>query len=194
MPQPTQPSSSSTHNNSSEFLSMFGRHTLPVLGDGNCLFCCFSYILYGLEENHLLVRSLIVNFMILNPSLFTAFCHPATVTEHTTRMKQNGQWGTHAEILAFAICFKVPVYTAVQRKNFSSYYWAKFSSSTEDMVIHQADKTISLPLNIKHIEICNINNIHYNVILTSKNSLPSTAPYIGDTSTNHDLPIISLLA
>ena len=193
MPQSTQSSSTSIGKhgsvcNLSEFLSLFDRQTLPIIGDGNCLFRCFSHIFYCSQEKHFQLRSLIVDFMILNMSLFTAYCHPATVEEHTSRMKRNYEWGTHAEIFAFAIYFKVPVYTAIQSTQFGSpYYWAKFSSLPAEDVIYPQN-IISLPPRVNHFEICNINNNHYDVVLTSNNSFPSTAPYVGDTSSSHHLP------
>ena len=83
MPQSTQSSSTSIGKhgsvcNLSEFLSLFDRQTLPIIGDGNCLFRCFSHIFYGSQETSIYM---IVDFMILNMYLFTAYCHPATVEE-----------------------------------------------------------------------------------------------------------------
>ena len=39
-------------------------HIKYIRGDGNCLFRCFSYILTGSEEQHMAVRTAIVNLMI----------------------------------------------------------------------------------------------------------------------------------
>ena len=58
MPQSTQSSSTSIGKhgsvcNLSEFLSLFDGQTLPIIGDGNCLFRCFSHIFYCSQEMQL---------------------------------------------------------------------------------------------------------------------------------------------
>lgn len=87
-----------------------------VKGDGNCLFRCFSFYLYGNEENHLQVRAQIVshiynnwetysNFIVGNTSYHINFDHMSILqerTEYYRYMSQNKIWGADAECTAFS--------------------------------------------------------------------------------------------
>ncbi len=166
------------------FLSLFDRHLFPVLGDGNCLFRCFSYAVYGTEERHYKIRLLLVDFMLLNSSLFTAACHPATVEEHNIRMRLNYVWGTHTEILAFAAFFQLPVYTVVEKAN-GTYYWAKYASKQSEELVYQstAQHERAISLQFRHLELFNIKNTHYDLVLSNtSNSFADSLPYTGDSS------------
>ena len=166
------------------FLSLYDRQMYQIVGDGNCLFRCLSYIIYGNEEKHLDIRLLLIEFMFLNQTSFTSHCHPSSVPEHISKMKHNFVWGTHAEILAMALCFKKPVFVALQKSNGGQYYWAKFSCNTEEQfnLPAKVEEIITvLPVELKHFEICLVNDNHYNVIV-SYNSLPTQVPFTGDSS------------
>ena len=174
-----------TPKKSTVFLSSYGRHTLPIIGDGNCLFRCFSYIIFGTQERHFDMRLVLVEFMALNPSYFTAYCHPSSVQNHVCRMKQNYVWGTQAEILAATLFFKKPVYVALQKSECGEYYWAKYSSETNEqqLVYPNHETTFMLPAEVNHFEICHLNNNHYEVVVTINNkTFPVNAPYTGDSS------------
>ena len=78
------------------------------------------------------MRLVLVEFMALNPTYFTACCHPSSVQSHVCQMKQNYVWGTQAEILTATLFFKKPVYVALQKSECGEYYWAKYSSKTNE--------------------------------------------------------------
>ena len=90
--QPTQSSSASTSVCSlSDFLYMFGWHKLPLqyLQMLTVQLLFIHIHVYGFEDKHLQLWSLITDFMSSDPSLFSVFCHPATVMEHMSSMKRN---------------------------------------------------------------------------------------------------------
>ena len=154
------------------------QHT--VQGDGNCLFRCFSFYLYGNEDHHFAIRSLLVQFIDSNPESFIAYCFPLSVGEHVQKMKKNYIWGSHCEIAAVALLFKIPVFVALKKHDGGPYYWAKFS--TKDTEYNRPDGIESLTVP-NHIELCHIGN-HYNIVMSSNGSLPQTMPYQEDTSSN----------
>ena len=167
------------------FLSLYHRQAFSITGDGNCLFRCFSFFLFGSQDRHLQVRSLLTEFMTLNPSHFTAYCHPSTVRDHVCRMKLNYVWGTHAEIRAMALCFNIAVYVALQKSVDGEYYWVKYSASEE--TLNQLVKS-TLPADHElpsgHIEIHNVNS-HFDIILDDRSAaFPATPPYTGDCSSS----------
>ena len=111
----------------SVFLLKHGRKTIPITGDGNCLFRCFSLILFGDQDQHLRVRTSLVDFIKKNPSFFTTYCLPLTVPEHSQRMANNFVWGTHVEIFAASLYFNLPIYVAVAKAD-ETYFWCKFGA------------------------------------------------------------------
>ena len=172
------------------FLSLFQRKVHPIVGDGNCSFRCFSYILFGDEEKHALIRAYIVEIIaLINVAVFSIYCHPTSVDQHVhvSIMKNNCVWGTHAEIYAMSAASMLSIYTAVQKssEDINSYYWAQYRLSNVD-IIHPNDCSdiMSAAKNINHFEICLINRNHYVVVLTMYNDLPDTPPYCGDSSSS----------
>ena len=136
------------------FLSLFQRKVHPIVGDGNCLFRCFSYILlFGDEEKHALIRAYIVEIIALNVAVFSIYCHPTSVDQHVSIMKNNCVWGTHVEIYAMSAASMLSIYTAVQKssEDINSYYWAQYRLSNVD-IIHPNDCSdiMSAAKNINH--------------------------------------------
>ncbi len=77
-----------------DFLQQYSRRRHSIVGDGNCLFRSFSFILFEVESKHFDIRKLLVQFVSLNPSHFQPYCFPSTVEAHTDKMKNNHVWGT----------------------------------------------------------------------------------------------------
>ena len=68
-------------------ISQGGRYTYKIIGDGNCLFRSFSYILYNTQDRHFEMRAVITEFTISNAAYFNALCYPDSVQDHVCRMK-----------------------------------------------------------------------------------------------------------
>ena len=95
----------------SVLLLKHGRKTIPITGDGNCLFRCFSLILFGDQDQHLRAQTSLVDFIKKKPSFFTTYCLPLTVPGHSQRMANNFAWGTHAcrDFCCFIMYFNLPI-------------------------------------------------------------------------------------
>lgn len=109
--------------------------TFKVLGDGNCLFRCFSYFVTGDEDHHAAVRHGIVDFMRKDPDLIFSTLL-GDVEEYLSRgvdrpatYESNSQihWGTDIEISAFATLCKCSVIVWKDQAD---------SSSTECWVVY----------------------------------------------------------
>ena len=156
-----------------KFLHDHSRRRHAIIGDGNCLFRSFSFILVGTEENHQSVRASIVDVIEKNPKPFAPLCHPSTVVKHNIidKMKKNYTWGTDVEIFALSALLCKPIYVAVQGSK--QYYWAKYMLGTTTVPAN------NLPWQVfqnNHLEICHVNSNHYDVCVTSDGQLPGTAP------------------
>ena len=115
-----------------------------------------------------------------NPEYFSAYCHPATVSDHTKRMRNNYVWGTHCEVVA--LLFKVPIFVAIRKTNAGPYYWIKFSSETR----RHDPKDFNVPVgaeklaNTTHVEFYHLKDA---VLCITTSRLAQDCPY-QDKSSN----------
>ena len=96
-----------------EFLRSQGRKIVAALGDGNCLFRCFSFHLFGTDEYYWEFRTMTVRFEMHNEVIFQQFLMPvnrSTFKEHTQYMMEQDHWATHIELLAVSCYFQVPIF------------------------------------------------------------------------------------
>ena len=94
------------------FLSRLGRKLVPTKPDGNCLFRSLATLLTGDQEDHLMLRNMLVDFELANADLFTPFVITNTLQEHIDAVKPNYAWGSNTEILAAATLCQIPIYIA----------------------------------------------------------------------------------
>ena len=161
-----------------------------IIGDGNCLFRSFSYILFGTQDRHLELRAILTEFTSLNAAYFVHTCNPESVQEqHVKKMKKPCVWGTHVEIMALAATLNVPVFVAI-KKNPYEYYWAKYAAKQKD------EETWEYPANFEvlstqldHIEILHEND-HYDVVVTAAGCLPVLRPPVVTVSEDPATPIV----
>ena len=78
----------------SEFLMQESRQIHPIMGDGNCLICSLSYLLFGNEDNHQQIRQLLVEFVTVNSHVLVKYCFSRSTEEHVGRMKYETVFGT----------------------------------------------------------------------------------------------------
>ena len=98
-------------------------------GDGNCYFRAISYIITGSEENHLVIRNRVVQYMCgtISDKLQKYLNQSVNNYVNLSSMARNGVWATDAEIMATASLLEhdIVVYT----KSGDSLQWLTFPSS-----------------------------------------------------------------
>ena len=97
----------------------------PIVGDGNCLFRCFSYVITGSEDQHMEIRNAIVNHMYhIAPFLIGPFITEHTINDYiqNSGMDQCKTWGTYVEILTFCHLLQ----TSVLSYNMANNDWARY--------------------------------------------------------------------
>jgi hypothetical protein len=102
-----------SEGNLAEFLSKSGRKVRRTLPDGKCLFRSLSVNLYNNEDEHLVIRKMLVQFEELNKERFANYLTASDATninDHIRSMKKPFAWGTQGELLAASSFFHVPVY------------------------------------------------------------------------------------
>ena len=84
-------------------------------GDGNCYFRAISYIITGSEENHLVIRNRVVQYMCgtISDKLQKYLNQSVNNYVNLSSMARNGVWATDAEIMATASLLEhdIVVYT-----------------------------------------------------------------------------------
>nr|XP_043616844.1 uncharacterized protein LOC122588733 [Erigeron canadensis] len=86
-------------------LTEFGRVAITMLGDGNCLFRCMSYLVYYTQMLHLEIRQMIVAQMGTSPTRYYPLCLLRTgenFAAYLDRMSHEFQWGDNGCIQATA--------------------------------------------------------------------------------------------
>ena len=79
---------------------------LGTIGDGNCLFRCFSQIITGSPDQHYAVRMCIIRHMrhISHLIIISSMRGGDDIETYiaTTKMDQMGSYGTHIEMLTLS--------------------------------------------------------------------------------------------
>jgi OTU domain-containing protein 3 len=82
-----------------------------VGADGNCLFRALSDQLEGSQAHHVRIRDEVVTYMAANPDDFAPFAaiEATDFSSYCSRMRRDGVWGGHLELVAASRCFSVLV-------------------------------------------------------------------------------------
>ena len=87
-----------------------------ISGDGNCLFCCLSYVMTGPQEQYHEVRTKICDHLFSIAHFMLEHYIPSELTSidqyfEVTRMNRDMVWGTEIEMLTFAYLTNTNVYS-----------------------------------------------------------------------------------
>ena len=159
------------------FLHQSNRKIRKICGDGNCLFRCFSYFLFGTEDQHLAVRSLLMRVESLNKELFDnklTDINADTISQHIHKLLHPCTWGTHVEIMACATYFQSSVYFCYQNTK-GTYQWDIVQPLCSLQTLKVPDlsgmftdippKPKDLPP-VTHFELVNYSNTHYDCVVS----------------------------
>ncbi|KAL7412214.1 hypothetical protein BDY24DRAFT_393647 [Mrakia frigida] len=84
-------------------LKMMGLYAHNTIGDGNCLFRALSDQLYGTPKEHWALRREICDHLLANPDRYEFFVDDdRPFADHVRVMRENGTYGGHLELTAFA--------------------------------------------------------------------------------------------
>ncbi|KAI6002467.1 hypothetical protein F5J12DRAFT_841232 [Pisolithus orientalis] len=84
-------------------LRSLGLYAAPTLGDGNCLFRALSDQLYGSPSHHMQLRRDICDWIEHHRQRYEPFCEDERgLNVHLECMRQQGTYGGHLELSAFA--------------------------------------------------------------------------------------------
>ena len=157
--------------------------------DGNCFFRGISYQLFGTQEEHSMVGSIVYHMENLNKDTFSRFLMPGvnseTINDHIKMMSSPRTWATQVEIVAAASVFQVPLYYCTQDKNVYKWNVVKLFLNRECPLklpaFPQPNDSVTL-LMLTHSELFYYDNYHYDAIVSSTTGKVSTTPPALSTS------------
>lgn len=85
-----------------------------ILGDGNCLFRCFSFVIYDNENQHRNIRLKIVDNVIKNWNFYKNFMTDLKPEEYEKKMSMNSVYGGETEIYSFHDLYSVNIIIYIQ--------------------------------------------------------------------------------
>ena len=145
---------STSKGNLAEFLSKSGRKVRHTLPDGNCLFRSLSVNLFNNEDQHVLIRKILVQFEELNKEKFAKYLTASDATninDHICSMVKPFVWGTQVELLAASSFFQVPVYYCQAFQG--TYRWHMLGPVSATQNLRYPANADSLRIQVKHFEL-----------------------------------------
>ncbi|MES1908094.1 MAG: hypothetical protein MHM6MM_001096 [Cercozoa sp. M6MM] len=88
-------------------------HIVDMRGDGNCLFRAVSFLVYGDQAHHEVVRRSCVGYMRCESHFFRNYVDSDSEADFDTycnAMERSGAWGGHVEIQALSELYQRPVH------------------------------------------------------------------------------------
>ena len=155
-----------------------GQKIVKMIGDGNCYYRGISYQLFGTQEEHPTIRSVIHRMENLNKDIFSPYLisgvNKPTMEEQIEHVWESRTWATHVEVLATATVFQVPIFYCTKDLN-DGFKWkvVKPICTSEKQklsipALPDVDPNITL-LMPDHFEFLYFENHHYDVVVSSAN-------------------------
>ncbi|XP_053385075.1 uncharacterized protein LOC128550298 [Mercenaria mercenaria] len=106
--------------------------TVNMRGDGNCLFRTFSYLVFGVQTCHSLIRQATVSYMKENENVMKGVL-PDPVDRYldNSMMANSDTWGTEVEIFAFATLTRTTIYV-YSKYGGDIWRWLEYKPLTND--------------------------------------------------------------
>lgn len=176
----------------SDFLLECGRKSHTITGDGNCYFRAISHLLFGSEDNHLEIRTLLVRFINHNKTVFEKYLmqvNESTIQAHIKKLLRPSTWATQVEVLATASVFGISVYYCTPTSS-GNFHWEVLKPLNDQLnqltflFPPELSETLTIP---RHLELSLVHN-HYDCVVSLKTGyLCSTPPQLYGPSTFMDL-------
>ena len=140
---------------------------------GNCLFRSLSDQLFSTQEDHYMIRLLLLRFYIFSKYLMDV--NEKHFKDHLRKIICPYTWGTHIEILAAASLFQIQLYYIALDE--TEHY--RYEVVHPCAKIHCVTQRLLKPLLLTHFEIIHQYGNHYNSIMATNTRKPHlTFPHI----------------
>ena len=162
----------STLTDVESFVTSQNRCVHDVLPDGNCMFRALSHQLYGSNEHHIYLRSMLLEVIQHNYITYQPYWiedmpwGKVTFAEHVQELACAGSWGTHLELQAISDCFHVTVFVCSPNA-FGIIQWERKATPKNHGTIFIPPLSLQpiFPFTHTHVELC-YNSHHYRSVFT----------------------------
>lgn len=106
-------------------LNNAGMSLYEMLGDGNCLFRSFAFLMRSSQGEYDLVRKQIADHFRSNSNVFERYAQEllrSSIADHANSMETDGVWGCDLDIIGFCSLFKINAYVFNVNRTFDSFY------------------------------------------------------------------------
>ena len=103
--------------------------TMPIKGDGNCLFRSLSYVLTGSQDAHAKLRKLLCDYMLQHKQRIDIISDTHDYV-NASKMQTLGTWGTETELIAFASLIYTNI-VVLGPYNEHEYRWLTYTQDRE---------------------------------------------------------------
>jgi len=173
------------------FLMSQNRHVYNVLPDGNCMFRALSHQLYGSDEHHLHVRTMLLEVIQSNSITYQPYWiedmpwGKVTFSEHLQRLACAGSWGTQVELQAISDCFNVTCFVCSPNPSGIVRWERKATPKNHSTIIASPMRLqVTLPFTHDHIEL-SYSKYHYNSVLPAEKGMQLLPPVIVPTRSDN---------
>ena len=98
-----------------QYLTKSGRKAYAIEMDGNCFFRALSYELFGTQDQHLMIRTILYRTINLNQEVFDGLMmNGLSIDQHLKHLNSLNTWATQVEVAAAASVFHIPVYYCIE--------------------------------------------------------------------------------
>ena len=149
--------------------------------DGNCFFRAISYELFGTQDEHGLIRTILYRMENLNKEVFSRFLFSGnTIEEHIKTISTPHSWATQVEVVAAASVFQVPVYyfsrTTMAWNIVNPFGTNSVSQTTLRLPVLPPPDSCLTRLKPTHFELLYYENCHYDAIVSATTGRVSASP------------------
>ena len=154
-----------------------------VLGDSNCMFRSLSHQIYGTEDEHQSIRLTLQQVLEENLDTYEKFWIQTDVSFplHVQKLKNQGVWGTHVELLAASDYYQIPVciYTVRGLSENLTCTWHMFNSQPSRCSLSTSlHANLPLPFTQDHIELAHSTDHYDSVVPCTGDQPPLPLPHI----------------
>ena len=175
-----------------EVCNIFNVVYIRIKGDGNCLFRAISFFEYNHQENHLVLRCNIIDYMICNRVLFVHYIssNEGSFDDYISNMRKEGIWGTYCEVIAYSKLRNINIHLHIL--------------NNEDQIINQNVNNEWLHLfyndhnhfdlfkqNVININIHNVTNNYENAIISNESEALNGSFFVQNNESCNDYNILS---
>ncbi len=111
---------------------------IEILGDGNCLFRCFSILIFKTQDHHKIIRKHMIEYLLYNKLLFSSSPNLEynTIDEWIQNMKYIGEFGDALALEILSWMYEIPIHIYIQNMYNDDYIIEYFGTWFDKPILY----------------------------------------------------------